>query len=130
MANCNFAAPGRIVLGVGVGGEDRHEMEVCGVDPATRGARTNHSLAALEGLLSGDVSSYQCEFFDFEDALIKPAPSPRIPILVGGRSNAAIRRETVGWLTFRRFAPAERLPASATATKSRNPSHSSMKNNV
>ena len=28
-------APGRLTLGVGVGGEDRHEMEVVGVDPAT-----------------------------------------------------------------------------------------------
>src|SRR6266508_3664232 len=26
-------APGRIVFGVGVGGEDRHEIEICGVDP-------------------------------------------------------------------------------------------------
>ena len=35
------SAPGRLVLGVGVGGEDRHEIEICGVDPATRGRRTN-----------------------------------------------------------------------------------------
>ncbi|TFG95215.1 MAG: LLM class flavin-dependent oxidoreductase, partial [Myxococcales bacterium] len=33
------SAPGRLVLGVGVGGEDRHEIEICGVDPATRGRR-------------------------------------------------------------------------------------------
>jgi alkanesulfonate monooxygenase SsuD/methylene tetrahydromethanopterin reductase-like flavin-dependent oxidoreductase (luciferase family) len=32
-------APGRLTLGVGVGGEDRHEIEVCGVDPSTRGLR-------------------------------------------------------------------------------------------
>ena len=29
-------APGKLTLGVGVGGEDRHEVAVCGVDPATR----------------------------------------------------------------------------------------------
>ena len=28
-------APGRVSIGVGVGGEDRHEFEVCEVDPAT-----------------------------------------------------------------------------------------------
>ena len=28
-------APGRLTFGVGVGGEDRHEMEVVAVDPAT-----------------------------------------------------------------------------------------------
>jgi catechol 2,3-dioxygenase-like lactoylglutathione lyase family enzyme len=32
-------APGRLVFGVGVGGEDRHEISVCGVEPATRGER-------------------------------------------------------------------------------------------
>jgi alkanesulfonate monooxygenase SsuD/methylene tetrahydromethanopterin reductase-like flavin-dependent oxidoreductase (luciferase family) len=32
-------APGRVELGVGIGGEDRHEVEVCGVDPRSRGRR-------------------------------------------------------------------------------------------
>ena len=35
------SAPGRLHLGIGIGGEDRHEVEICGVDPKTRGrART------------------------------------------------------------------------------------------
>src|SRR4026209_597450 len=29
-------APGRLTLGVGVGGEDRHEIEAAGIDPSTR----------------------------------------------------------------------------------------------
>ena len=37
-------APGRLTLGVGIGGEDRHEVEVCGVDPATRGRRMDECL--------------------------------------------------------------------------------------
>src|SRR5262245_33770924 len=32
-------APGRLTVGVGVGGEDPHEIELCGVDPKTRGRR-------------------------------------------------------------------------------------------
>ena len=32
-------APGRLTLGVGIGGEDPHEIEICGVDPKTRGRR-------------------------------------------------------------------------------------------
>ena len=36
-------APGRFVFGVGLGGEDRHELEVCGVDPTTRGRRLDES---------------------------------------------------------------------------------------
>jgi alkanesulfonate monooxygenase SsuD/methylene tetrahydromethanopterin reductase-like flavin-dependent oxidoreductase (luciferase family) len=95
------SAPGRLVFGVGVGGEDRHEIEICGVDPKTRGRRTNETLIALRGLLSGEPTSHRCDFFDFEDALIRPAPEPAVPFVVGGRSDAAIRRAALyadGWL--------------------------------
>jgi alkanesulfonate monooxygenase SsuD/methylene tetrahydromethanopterin reductase-like flavin-dependent oxidoreductase (luciferase family) len=95
------SAPGRLVLGVGVGGEDRHEIEICGVDPKTRGRRTDESLAALRALLSGEPVSHDCEFFSFERALIRPAPDPPVPIVVGGRSSAALRRAGRlgdGWL--------------------------------
>src|SRR5580704_17337321 len=37
LADISQIAPGRLVFGVGVGGEDRHETSVCGVEPATRG---------------------------------------------------------------------------------------------
>lgn len=95
------SAPGRLVLGVGVGGEDPHELEICGVDPKTRGRRTDECLIALKGLLSGEPTTHRCEFFEFTDARIRPAPDPRIPILVGGRSNAALRRAARhgdGWI--------------------------------
>src|SRR5207245_11285741 len=39
--------PGRLVLGVGVGGDDRAEVIACGVDPRTRGRRTDEALAVL-----------------------------------------------------------------------------------
>ena len=95
------SAPGRLVLGVGVGGEDRHEIEVCGVDPSTRGRRTNEGLQALRGLLRGEPTSFHGEFFDFEDACIRPAPNPALPLVIGGRSDAALRRAARygdGWL--------------------------------
>ncbi|MBC8188419.1 MAG: LLM class flavin-dependent oxidoreductase [Proteobacteria bacterium] len=101
IASLSDSAPGRLVLGVGVGGEDRHEIEICGVDPATRGRRTNETLIALRGLLSGKATSHRCEFFEFEEALIRPAPDPPVRIVIGGRSDAAIERAALhgdGWL--------------------------------
>jgi alkanesulfonate monooxygenase SsuD/methylene tetrahydromethanopterin reductase-like flavin-dependent oxidoreductase (luciferase family) len=95
------SAPGRLLLGVGVGGEDRHEIEICGVDPRSRGRRTDESLVALRGLLSGEPTSHDCEFFRFHEARIRPAPDPPVPIVVGGRSQAAVRRagrHGDGWL--------------------------------
>jgi len=95
------SAPGRLVLGIGIGGEDRHEIEICGVDPATRGRRTNECLEILRGLLSGRSTDFKGEFFELQNGLIRPAPEPSVPILIGGRSDAAIRRASRlgdGWL--------------------------------
>lgn len=95
------SAPGRLILGVGVGGEDRHEIEICGVDPRSRGRRTDESLVALRGLLSGEPTTLDGEFFRFEDALIRPPPDPQVPLVIGGRSDAALRRAALlgdGWL--------------------------------
>jgi len=104
-------APGRLTLGIGVGGEDRHEMEVVGVNPATRGRRTDEALEVLRPLLVGELVDHHGEFYDAPDVSIRPVPSPRVPITVGGRSNAAAKRagrQGDGWLASwcspRRFA--------------------------
>lgn len=44
IATLSEAAPGQLILGVGVGGEDRNEFTMCGVDPRTRGRRTRRTV--------------------------------------------------------------------------------------
>jgi alkanesulfonate monooxygenase SsuD/methylene tetrahydromethanopterin reductase-like flavin-dependent oxidoreductase (luciferase family) len=117
LADIGQLAPGRLVFGVGVGGEDRHEVEICGVDPATRGRRMNESLGVLRELLTGAPVTFRGQFFDLDAAVIAPSP-PAIPIIIGGRSDAAIRRAGRlgdGWLGIwnspRRFAAAVELAA-------------------
>jgi alkanesulfonate monooxygenase SsuD/methylene tetrahydromethanopterin reductase-like flavin-dependent oxidoreductase (luciferase family) len=111
LASIAELAPGRLTLGVGIGGEDRHEIEICGVDPGTRGRRMDECLQILRALSDGEPVSFEGEFFSLQDALIVPAPSPRIPLVVGGRSEAAVRRAgRLGdgwlgiWVSPRRFA--------------------------
>jgi alkanesulfonate monooxygenase SsuD/methylene tetrahydromethanopterin reductase-like flavin-dependent oxidoreductase (luciferase family) len=111
LASIAELAPGRLTLGVGIGGEDRHEIEVCGIDPRTRGRRMDECLQILRSLASGGPVSFEGEFFSLSDALIIPAPSPSIPLVVGGRPEAAVRhagRLGDGWLGIwvspRRFA--------------------------
>lgn len=102
LATISEYAPGRLVFGVGVGGEDRHEMEVCGIDPRTRGRRTDESLEILRGLATGEPFDFHGEFYDIDAAQILPAPKPAIPLTVGGRSDAALRRVARfadGWLS-------------------------------
>lgn len=94
-------APGRLVLGVGIGGEDRHEVSSCGVDPATRGRRMDESMRIIRGLQSGAPMTFKGEFFDLDGVAIDPPVTPPIPMIVGGRSSAAVRRAGRlgdGWL--------------------------------
>lgn len=113
IATMSTIAPGRFSLGIGVGGEDRHEIAICGVDPATRGRRTDASLEIIRELMAGDSVTYHDDFFAIDDAVIRPAVDPSPPILIGGRSNAALSRAArfgdgwIGaWCSARRFAEA------------------------
>ncbi|MEV5831649.1 LLM class flavin-dependent oxidoreductase [Spirillospora sp. NPDC052242] len=94
-------APGRVAFGVGVGGEDPAEFRACGVDPATRGRRMDEAMALLRRLLRGEEVSASGEFFTVDDVSIRPEPETAVPIVVGGRSDAALRRTAEhgdGWL--------------------------------
>lgn len=111
LASISEFAPGRLVLGVGVGGEDRSEVSNAGVDPATRGRRLDEALEVLARLATGESVDHDGEFFRLDAARILPAPTPRVPIVVGGKGDVAIRRTARfgdGWLglfcSARRFA--------------------------
>src|SRR3954447_9094854 len=56
-------APGRLTFGVGLGGDDPRELELCGVDPRTRGARMDEALELLLGLLRGGPVDFAGRFF-------------------------------------------------------------------
>ncbi len=88
---CEYAGS-RLVFGVGVGGEDPREVELCGIDPKTRGKRMDECLPLLRALLTGEPVDFDGRFFQLRRAQIRHAPSPPIPILVGGRSEHAVRR--------------------------------------
>ena len=92
---------GRLVLGVGVGGEYPEEFEAAGVDVARRGKRVDETLALLPDLLLGRRVDYDGETVAVHANPLAPAV-PRLPrILIGGRSEAALQRTARfgdGWL--------------------------------
>jgi len=82
----------------------------------------NECLAIVRQLLDGKRCSFHGRFFDIDDAVIGPAPATQVPVIVGGRSDAAIRRAGRlgdGWLGIwnspRRFAEAVQMTADEAA---------------
>ena len=125
LATIALLAPGRFTFGVGVGGDDPSELELCGIDPRERGARTSEALQCLRLLMTGDQVDFEGRFFSLHGA-IRPAPAVPIPILVGGRSDAALRRAgrlgdgwLVLWISPRRFEEASRRIDEAAADADR-----------
>jgi alkanesulfonate monooxygenase SsuD/methylene tetrahydromethanopterin reductase-like flavin-dependent oxidoreductase (luciferase family) len=113
VASLAALAPGRLEFGVGIGGEDPAETRACGVDPATRGRRMDEALTVLRPLLAGGEVTMPGDFFTLDRVRVRPAPAPAVPIVIGGRSDAALRRVARhgdGWLGLwvspRRYAEA------------------------
>ena len=101
-ASLDHVSGGRVILGVGVGGESAKDFEAVGVDSRERGARTDEAMRALRELFRGRAS-FSGRFFSFEDVEIEPGPAQPggPPLWVGGRSPAAIRRAASlgdGWI--------------------------------
>jgi alkanesulfonate monooxygenase SsuD/methylene tetrahydromethanopterin reductase-like flavin-dependent oxidoreductase (luciferase family) len=90
---------GRLVLGVGVGGENPVEWAAAGVPLHERGARTDAVLGVLPDLLSGRPVQLPAPYGELVPALLPCAGMP--PLWVGGRSDDALRRAARfgdGWL--------------------------------
>ena len=125
LATMAQVAPSRFVFGVGIGGEDPHEFEVCEVDVRRRGARMDEALPLVRRLLSGGPVTHHGRHFSFTDAVISPAV-PDLPVIVGGRSNLALARAGrfgdgwIGnWISPRRFQEATALVQAAATEAGR-----------
>jgi probable F420-dependent oxidoreductase len=84
-------APGRIVLGVGIGW-DRTEFESLGSDYRSRAARTDEGLDLIRQLLDHGHGPFAGEHYGFEQGIFAPSPESHVAIMVGGISDAALRR--------------------------------------
>ncbi|XVQ12619.1 TIGR03619 family F420-dependent LLM class oxidoreductase [Spirillospora sp. CA-255316] len=83
---------GRFVLGVGIGW-DRAEFAAVGADFADRAARTDEALRLLRHLHEQGGGPFEGERFGFDAGVFEPRPGGgRVPVMVGGMSDAALRR--------------------------------------
>ncbi len=95
LATLDALTDGRLVVGVGVGWNET-EFENVGVGDRfrVRGAYLDESIRLWRHLWSGTTEPFEGRFHRFTDFAFGPLPAQgeRLPIVVGGRSDAALRR--------------------------------------
>jgi alkanesulfonate monooxygenase SsuD/methylene tetrahydromethanopterin reductase-like flavin-dependent oxidoreductase (luciferase family) len=117
--------PGRFTFGVGVGGEDPDEFASVEVPFDARGARADEALELMERLRSGRPVTHHGRFFKLDEVVIAPAV-PGLRVVVGGRSDAALRRTArfgegwaALWVSARRYAEATAMVETEAARAGR-----------
>ena len=124
-ATLDVLSAGRLTLGVGIGWS-AEEFAALGVPFPRRAQRTAEYVAAMRTLWADDVASFGGEFTRFDSVRVNPKPvrDGRIPIVLGGNSDAVpgpsgrLRRRLVRLQPPRtqRRSASKRWPSSAAST--------------
>jgi probable F420-dependent oxidoreductase len=98
----DLVSGGRAEFGVGASWLEE-EWVAAQLDFHRRGRRVDEALEVCQRLWTEEVVSHHGEFFSFDGAVFEPKPTQRPwpPILVGGESDAALRRAARlgdGWI--------------------------------
>lgn len=96
---------GRVILGVGVGGEYPAEFRACHVPIHERGPRTDEAIGLLRKLWTAEAVTHDGRFYAMQEVRIHPPPvqSGGPPIVVAGRRKPAMRRAALlgdGWMPY------------------------------
>ncbi|MGH2812701.1 MAG: LLM class flavin-dependent oxidoreductase [Actinomycetota bacterium] len=128
LATIDLLSEGRLVVGVGIGGEFPPEWEAVGVDRRTRVSRTEEMIEALKGLWGPGPFGYRGRRITFEPVDLYPKPARPPPIWIGGRVEASVERAARladGWmgifLTPERYASRIDLLKKTAAARGRDP---------
>jgi probable F420-dependent oxidoreductase len=103
-ATLDVLSGGRFTLGIGIGWS-ADEFAALGVPFTRRAQRTAEYAAAMRTLWADDAASFDGEFTRFEAVRVYPKPvrARRIPIVLGGNSDPALKRAAAfgdGWYGF------------------------------
>ncbi|WP_026196967.1 TIGR03619 family F420-dependent LLM class oxidoreductase [Sciscionella marina] len=99
-ASVAYLTGNRLGLGVGVSPWPE-DFGMMGVPFAKRGKRMNECIDILRGLTAGGYFEFHGECYDIPSLKICPVPAESVPVLIGGHSDAALRRAAIrgdGWM--------------------------------
>jgi alkanesulfonate monooxygenase SsuD/methylene tetrahydromethanopterin reductase-like flavin-dependent oxidoreductase (luciferase family) len=105
LADIDRAVRGRLVVGVGSGGEYPDDFAAAGVPIGERGQRLDESIGLLRRFWTSEPVDHSGRHFRYERLRIHPPP-PRKggpPIVITGRRSAAMRRAANlgdGWMPY------------------------------
>lgn len=91
VATLQQLSAGRVVLGVGIGWSEE-EFAAVGAEHRRRGAVTDDALDLFRQLTTEGRGPYQNRRFGYDTGVFAPHPDVAVPVLVGGNSDAALRR--------------------------------------
>ena len=105
IADLDRATGGRVILGVGVGGEYPQEFRAMQVPLGERGRRANEAIPLIRRLWTGEPVTHEGRYYPMQDVRIHPAPAQPggPPIIVAGRQEPAMRRAATlgdGWFPY------------------------------
>src|SRR5215469_14100510 len=98
-ATIHHLSGGRLTLGIGVGWIEQ-EYAYLRSDFRSRGHTADEYIAAIRALFEMEAPEFHGAHIGYEGALFSPKPSAPLPIVVGGSSQAALKRAATlgdGW---------------------------------
>jgi probable F420-dependent oxidoreductase len=103
-ASLDVVSNGRLILGIGAG-YLYQEFAALGIPFEERGPRTDEAIAILRNIWNDDSPAFSGRFWQYRDiqAMPRPVQAGGPPIVVGGASDAALKRairSAQGWYGF------------------------------
>src|SRR4030095_561749 len=94
LATLDFLCKGRLLLVVGIGGDDSRDFAATGVRKEERGRRGDEAIMLMKKLWTEESVTFEGQFYSVRDLTLLPRPHKKEgpPVWVGGRSKAAFRR--------------------------------------